>query len=96
MYACYIIYSSRFDRYYVGATQDCVFTRIQNHNFAKYKGASTSFANDWEIFLIIECDSFSTAVKVERHIKCMKSKTYIQNLKKYPEMIFKIKWKLST
>jgi putative endonuclease len=29
-------------------------------------------------------------MKIERHIKKMKSKKYIQNLKKYPEMVEKL------
>ena len=32
---------------------------------------------------------------VEEHIKSMKSKKYIQNLKKYPEMVEKLKDKYS-
>ena len=96
MNACYIIYSSSFDRYYTGATHDSVFNRLQKHNDKKYGSAATAFANDWEIFLIIESESYTMALNIEKHIKKMKSKSYFQNLKKYPEMISKLKSKYST
>ena len=39
-----------------------------------------------ELYLVLPCNSREQAQKVERHIKKMKSKTYINNLFKYPEM----------
>ena len=45
---------------------------------------------DWKLFLEIECKTHAQARRIESHIKRMKSKTYIQNLKKYPELIVKI------
>ena len=39
----------------------------------------------------IECDNKSQMLTIERHIKNMKSKTYVQNLIKYPEMVSKLK-----
>jgi len=50
----------------------------------------TSSANDWEIFVVMEVDNYPHAVRLERKIKAMKSKTFIQNLKKYPELRQKI------
>jgi putative endonuclease len=32
---------------------------------------------------------FNHALRIEKHIKRMKSKTFIQNLKKYPELLEK-------
>ena len=48
---------------------------------------------DWNLFLIIDCESKSQALQIEKHIKKMKSKTYIENLAKYPEMVIKLKEK---
>jgi len=50
----------------------------------------TSKADDWELFLTIDCKIKQQATNIESHIKKMKSKVYIQNLKKYPEMIEKL------
>ena len=90
MIACYIIYTSSFDKYYVGATQEDVYSRLEKHNTKGYDNTYTSLANDWEVYLIIGCETYAQAINIERHIKRMKSRTYIRNLKKYPEMITKI------
>ena len=90
MNACYILYTPSIDKFYVGATQEDVYIRLQKHNTKAYDNASTAYTSDWEIFLFIECISYSQAINIERHIKRMKSKTYIKNLKSYPEMIEKL------
>ena len=51
----------------------------------------TAKANDWTIFLSIDNLSKIQAINIEKHIKSMKSKIYIRNLDKYPEIIQKIK-----
>jgi putative endonuclease len=64
-----------------------VDARLQNHLKEYYGTAFTSNAKDWEIYLQISCSTMHQALKLERHVKKMKSKIYINNLKKYPEMI---------
>ena len=55
----------------------------------------TGKAKDWEVFLRFYCRSRTQALAVEKHIKSMKSKRYIENLKKYPEMLEKLRSKYS-
>jgi putative endonuclease len=75
----------------VGACQD-LNERIHNHNKGKYgKSTFTSTANDWVLFLNIETKNFPHARRLELKIKSMKSRTYSLNLKKYPELVEKIK-----
>ena len=50
----------------------------------------TAKANDWKLFISIDKLSKNQALNIEKHIKKMKSKIYIQNLLKYPEIIEKI------
>jgi putative endonuclease len=50
----------------------------------------TSKAADWCFFLKISCESKSQALHIEKHIKNMKSKIYIENLTKYPEVLLKL------
>ena len=89
---CYIIYSKQIDRFYIGVTQSSLIGRIDFHNSAKYgKNKFTAKANDWELFLKIDVINIQHALKIERKIKSMKSRIYIQNLSKYPELITKIK-----
>jgi len=46
----------------------------------------TAKAKDWMLFYSIECYTKDQAHKIELYIKSMKSKVYIQNLAKYPEL----------
>ena len=55
----------------------------------------THNASDWEIFFEIDCENKNQGLAIEKHIKSMKSKIYIENLTKYPEMIEKLKLKYS-
>ena len=83
----YILYSLQLDRYYSGTTVLEVNERLKRH-LSDYYGDSkfTHKAKDWILFHEIECDSLEQARKIEAHIKRMKSKRYIENLKKYPEI----------
>jgi putative endonuclease len=89
-FSVYIIYSQKLDRFYIGTT-DVVSERLIEHNQGKYAGSFTSNGIPWELFLVIDQLESAQAYKIEKHIKAMKSKKYIQHLKKYPEMIEKIK-----
>ena len=93
MIACYILYSKGLDKFYTGITQQSVGGRLLNHNLSSYGRHFTSQADDCAVFLVIECKSVSQSMKIEKHIKKMKSKKYIQNLKTYPEMVEKLKLK---
>ena len=53
----------------------------------------TSRTKDWELFFIEQCESKKQALAIEKHIKKMKSKIYIKNLKTYPAIITKLKAK---
>ncbi|MEY2869161.1 MAG: hypothetical protein RIR01_1641 [Bacteroidota bacterium] len=94
MHFVYIIYSSEKDTFYIGETSDMEL-RLQWHNSGLFKKAHTKIANDWILFHLIECTNIFQARKIERHIKNMKSKTYISNLKKYPEISEKLLLKYS-
>ena len=78
------------NRYYVGFTTVDIHLRLSRHIQNYYKNKYTARANDWEIYIEIECVSIEQARNIEAHIKKMKSKTYIENLKKYPEIIQKL------
>ncbi len=92
MVGCYIIFSEKLNRFYIGVTQEGVEKRILNHNGHGYgERHYTATTNDWELFLFIESTDYSQAVRIEKHIKKMKSKTFIINLKQYPEIIERLK-----
>ena len=62
--------------------------RIERH-LTDYYGITkyTHRTKDWKLYLEIPCRSYRNARRIENHIKRMKSRKYIENLKKYPEMI---------
>jgi len=86
----YILYSESLDSYYIGETVD-LKQRLQEHNSGFYDSAFTKQSKDWILYYTIECNNRVQARKIETHIKKMKSKVYIQNVKKYPEIISKLK-----
>lgn len=89
---CYIIYSAKLNKFYIGACQESLSERIKNHNDHNYGNHRfTATADDWELFLRIDAKDYSQAIRIERKIKAMKSKVYIHNLKNYPKMIEKLK-----
>ena len=93
--ACYILYSQKLDKFYIGYTQDSTENRLDKHNQSSYGSKYTSITNDWEMYLSIQCQTVSQARKIELHIKKAKSKVYISNLKKYSEIIEKLLLKYS-
>ena len=91
MYFCYILFSPSLNKYYSGSTSNTVQGRLNKH-IEKYYGNNkfTASRDDWTIFLEIPCSTFKQAKAIEKHIKGMKSRKYIENLKKYPEMVVKL------
>ena len=89
MFTVYILYSQILDRYYVGETLD-MEERIQQHNTGYYSDSYTKQSSDWCLYFKLECESRTQARKIESHIKKMKSRKYIQNLSKYPEISEKL------
>ena len=87
---CYILYSKNLNRYYIGYSAD-PNERLKLHNTGYFGGKSyTRKTSDWEIFILIPCATIEQAVFIESKIKKMKSRKYIENLKKYPEMTYRI------
>ncbi len=95
--SCYILFSKSLNKFYVGATQTSVMQRLEKHNKHSYGSHRyTAKANDWEVFLILKADNYSHAIRMERKIKAMKSKTFIKNLKQYHELRIKLIKQTST
>ena len=91
MVGCYIIHSEKLCKFYIGATQDDIVSRIKKHNDSSYgKQCFTAKADDWKLFLFIDCLDYGHALSVERKIKSMKSSVYTRNLVTYPEMVEKL------
>ena len=82
----YIIYSEAIDKYYVGETYD-LEKRIEMHNTHSYKRAFTKAADDWYLKLAFNCKNREDALFLERFIKRMKSKKFIQKVILNPDIL---------
>jgi len=83
--ACvYILYSEDIDAYYIRSCLD--FRARINDHLQKKRKSFTSRANDWIVYYKMEDLEYEQSRLIEGHIKKMKSRVYIENLKKYPEI----------
>jgi putative endonuclease len=88
MHTVYILHSQKLNRFYTGYTTN-LDVRMEFHANSETR-KYTYNADDWTIFFTVNCESKSQALAIEKHIKAMKSKAYIKNLKKYPEIMEKL------
>ena len=88
IHTVYILHSCSLNRYYIGYTSNFE-SRLDFHKNAE-SHKFTAKANDWKVFLKINCEDKHQALAIEKHIKSMKSKIYIENLLKYPEITIKL------
>src|SRR5690606_22725217 len=92
---CYILFSNSLNRFYTGISRE-LNERILKHNDHSYSNNRfTAKANDWELFLAIECTCLSIARKIELPIKRMKSSSYIRNFNNDTLLIVTLKAKYS-
>ena len=94
MHQVYILHSEKLNRFYTGYTAN-LLERLDFHQNSESR-KFTYNAKDWTLFLIIDCKTKQQGLQIEKHIKSIKyikSKIYIANLMKYPEMIEKLKTK---
>ncbi len=85
----YILYSKKLNKHYIGFTEN-IIQRLEFHLNDTQSRKFTYKTDDWELVFTIECESKNQGLSIEKYIKSMKSKVYIQNLLRYPEMKFKL------
>lgn len=89
MAAVYILYSPSLNKFYIGSCIDLT-ERLKQHFSKISPHAFTSTAKDWIVSLSLTDLSYRQARSIESHIKKMKSKKYIENLKRFPELALKL------
>ncbi|HNP17989.1 MAG TPA: GIY-YIG nuclease family protein [Fulvivirga sp.] len=94
MYSVYILYSEKLQKFYIGFTGNFA-KRLAFHNDLDRNDIWTRKGIPWIKYFEITDLSEYQARGIERHIKRMKSKRYIENLSRYPEMIEKLKVRYS-
>jgi putative endonuclease len=75
-YNVYILYSTKWNRYYVGQTKS-VNLRLERHNKGLVK--STKGGLPWKIILNIDVKNRSEALKLERRIKKRGIKRFLED-----------------
>ena len=81
MATVYILYSNTIDKFYTGSCND-LKERLEQHQNKKFDKSFTKQADDWELYFTIDDLDYLQARRIKKHIKEMKSRKYIQNLKK--------------
>lgn len=74
-YAVYIIYSDKFDKYYIGHTND-VERRLAEHN--SVKAGYTKSYQPWTLVYEQKFDRRIEAMTLEKYIKSFKNKSRIK------------------
>ena len=87
----YVLHSVNLDRFYIGSTNGPLHDRLSKHQ-SQFFGlrAFTAKTNDWVLFWSMETSCVIHARRLEAKIKSMKSKIYIHNLVKFPELAAKL------
>jgi len=74
---CYILYSAKLNKYYVGSTSD-MERRLFDHNRGKEKFTRTGMP--WELVYAEPFEELAMARRRELEIKKKKSRKYIESL----------------
>jgi putative endonuclease len=77
MYYCYILYSEKLDKYYIGSTTDLI-GRLQRHNTSNH--GFTSTGKPWIMKYSEEFENKTLAIKRELQIKSWKNRNTIEEL----------------
>ena len=79
-YSAYVIYSERYDKYYIGQTHDFI-NRLHHHNngFSKF----TSPYAPWVLKCLIEKKTRSEALILEKKLKNLNREKLIRFIEKY-------------
>jgi len=87
----YVLFSEKLNRYYIGSTQLNPEIRLDQHNTKHQPGSFTCKGIPWSLVLSFSVATMHEAMSIERHCKGMKSRSYLENLLKYPEMLERLK-----
>ena len=79
MWVVYILYSAKLDKYYIGRTEN-LGLRLQYHNNPIESRKFNARGIPWELRLSIPCQNKEQSIRLEKFIKRMKSRKFIESL----------------
>jgi putative endonuclease len=77
-YVVYILYSRKLGKHYIGQTSD-LESRMERHNAGR--NPFTKKGVPWELVHSLNCDSRAEAMKLEKRIKNLGTKRFLERLK---------------
>ncbi len=77
MFYCYILYSPKLDKYYIGSTNN-IEGRLQRHNSSNR--GFTSTGKPWELKYYESFETRSEALEREMQLKKMKNRSFLEEL----------------
>jgi putative endonuclease len=77
MHCTYVLYSSRFDKLYIGETKSLI-QRFQSHNALATKGFTTKY-RPWFVIHVEFFNSRSEALEREKQLKSGQGRQWIRN-----------------
>ena len=86
MFFVYILFSEKLNRYYVGTTDD-VDGRVKEHNDKIYQDSYTAKGIPWVLKESFSCVGSKQAYDLERFIKRMKSRVFIEKIIQDPGIV---------
>ncbi|MEP1260725.1 GIY-YIG nuclease family protein [Algoriphagus sp.] len=92
-FSVYILHSQSIDKFYIGYTSD-FSQRLKFHNSDQNK-IWTKKGQPWAVHILLEGLEKSQAMKIEKHLKNMKSRKYLIDLKLNPLNILDLKQRFS-
>ena len=95
MFCVYIIYSEKLNRFYIGSS-DNYLKRLNEHNLSKYIDSLPVKGIPWNKYTVIDNLDSKQAIAIEKHIKKMKSRKFIENLILFPDIIQNLVQKYKT
>ena len=73
MNCCYILYSEKLKRNYIGICHDDLNARIEKHNSHEYGNHRyTAKADDWQLILTVDCETYAQAMRIEKRCLILK------------------------
>jgi hypothetical protein len=83
----FVFYSPNLDDYYFGESDEFM-DKLNKLNSGYYDTLKAiAKASDWEIKLVIECETKAQAVKVLKHLSTKPNRLYLNNLSNHPGLV---------
>ena len=89
-YSVYILYSPKIDKFYIGYTGN-ISNRLAYHNDVLRNKIWTKRGIPWELYFHMNDLGRSQAMKIEKHLKKMKSRSFFEDISKRKDLALELR-----